>query len=548
MTERDGPDPNPNRRSGAAPNEHVISRKSAVTPCAQPGLIPVTLPYAYAMARLRILPPLPLGIALLCGWATFAKPAFTASLLEGPGSQLLFCDLDGDHLADAVLIDRTNLTIFFQDAKAGFTRKPQQRFQLADQPTVIWPARLGATAESLLLLTSEGVTELHFTNRTDPPTREQIIRQPTIIPDQLDAGEETLVRSFPLSAGTGTDWPLLLVPVADGLEIWQHRGTWQRAQVIQPAGNTQVRPVVDNDNPGYVRSFGLSLSLNDVNGDERDDLMVLREGANGRQIFTLYLQATNGLFDLEPALFYTNTADWRTTLAWMDLNRDGKLDLLASTISDEPSFVPGLQSGKVLVAAYLADAHGRIPPTPQQVFRKQDWSPYLPLVDVDGDGFMDLVLGYIPIDSRDGVRNMITAGQLTLNLKFHFSRPGGGFPEAPDYQRNVPIYFDHDLIWTRDSRLYSEKFLSLNGDFNGDGKKDLLVRDHSDGISVYFFGSRATGFASRADLKLHCPEPVDWWQIQDLNGDRISDLVVKLRDQNVFRVFLSQKDSVQPHR
>jgi hypothetical protein len=515
---------------------------SAVTVFGQLGQIPITQLYPNAMARLRILPPLTLGVAVLCGWPTFAKPAFTASELEGQGSELLFCDLDGDRLADAVLIDRTNLSIFFQDAKAGFTRKPQQAITLADQPTVVWPARLRRKAESLLLLTSDGVTELCFTNRTDPPARQQIIQQPTIIPDNLDAEDETQVRSFPLSASTGTDWPLLLVPVAGGLQVWQHRDTWQPAQVIQPAGNAPIRPVVDNDNPGYVRSFGLSLSLDDVNGEGRDDLMIMREGANGRQIFSLYLQATNGLFNLEPALIYTNTADWRTTLAWMDLNRDGKLDLVASTISDEPSFVPGLQSGKVLVAAYLADGKGRIPPEPQQVFRKQDWSPFLPMVDVDGDGFMDLVLGYIPIDSRDGVRNMITAGKITLNLKFHFFRPGLGFPEAPDYQRNVSIYFDHDLVWTSDSRLYSEKFLSLNGDFNGDGRKDLLVRDHSDGISVYFFGSRASGFAARADLKFHCPEPMDWWQIQDLNGDGISDLVVKLQNQNVFRVFLSGKE------
>jgi len=516
--------------------------ESVVTIFKVAGQIPVTLSYAYAMARLRIFPPLTLGLAVLCGWPAFAKPAFTTSELEGQGSELLWCDLDGDHLADAVLSDRTNLSIFFQDAKAGFTRKPQQQFQLANRPVIVWPARLGRKAESLLLLTSDGVTELRFPNRTDPPVSEPIIQLPTIIPDKLDAEDETGVRFFPLSASTGTDWPLLLVPAADGLQVWQHRGTWQPAQIIRLTGNASILPVMDNDNPGYVRSFGLSLSLDDVNGDGRDDLMVMREGANGRQIYSLYLQETNGLFNSEPALIYTNTADWRTTLAWMDLNRDGKLDLLESTISDEPSFVPGLQSGKVLVAAYLADEHGRIPPKPQQVFRKQDWSPFLPMVDVDGDGFMDLVLGYIPIDSRDGVRNMITTGKITLNLKFHFCRPGVGFPDAPDYQRHVPIYFDHDLVWTPDSRLYSEKFLSLNGDFNGDGKKDLLVRDQSDGISVYFFDSRATGFASHADLKFHCPELMDWWQIKDLNGDGISDLVVKLRNENVFRVFLSQKE------
>jgi len=35
----------------------------------------------------------------------------------------------------------------------------------------------------------------------------------------------------------------------------------------------------------------------------------------------------------------------------------------------------------------------------------------------------------------------------------------------------------------------------VGGDFNGDGKTDLLVRDHSDAISVYFFVSREKGFS-----------------------------------------------------
>jgi hypothetical protein len=135
---------------------------------------------------------------------------------------------------------------------------------------------------------------------------------------------------------------------------------------------------------------------------------------------------------------------------------------------------------------------------------------------------------------------MITEGEFNLNLKFHFYRPGGGFPAEPDCQRNLSIYYDHDLVWTAGQRIYYEKFVSLNGDFNGDGKKDLLVRDHSDAISVYFFHSRETGFSSRADLEFRCPEEVESWQIKDLNGDGLSDLIVKLRDQNVFRIFLSQ--------
>lgn len=487
------------------------------------------------MARLRLCLPFVLGIALLGVSTAFATPTFKSCEIEGGGSDLMCCDLNGDGLDDLVLVDGVDLSIYFQNSTQGFERKPQQHLQLDGRPSLIWPAMLGKKSESLLMMTSDGVTEFDFTDETNPPTRQEIIRQKTIIPEAMD---ETNAMYFPLSAKTGGDWPLLLVPVdGGGLQVWQHQETWRLAQFITNAMDERVTPSIEN--PGYDQSFTLSLNIDDVNHDGRDDLMVVRQvGVN--EIYTLYLQNSNGLFNLAPAFIYTNTDDWHTTLAWTDINGNGRLDLIKSTTSDELSFVPGLPSGKVVVAVYMADEDGRIPATPTQVFRKSDWSNYVPMVDVDGDGFMDLVLGDIPIDSREGLRNIITTKKLALSLHLHFFQPGAGFSNDADYRRTVPIFFGRDLSWSPGDRLYYDKLLSLNGDFNGDGKKDLLVRDHEDRISVYFFNSRETGFSTQADLEFPCPEPMDWWQIRDLNGDGISDLIVKLKDRDLFRVFISQ--------
>jgi len=68
-----------------------------------------------------------------------------------------------------------------------------------------------------------------------------------------------------LSAGTGTNWPLLLVPVSGGLQVWRHGDKWEQAQFIERAVDTQVHPSIRN--PGYSRSFDLSLCVDDVNGD-----------------------------------------------------------------------------------------------------------------------------------------------------------------------------------------------------------------------------------------------------------------------------------------
>src|SRR5262249_47217695 len=149
---------------------------------------------------------------------------------------------------------------------------------------------------------------------------------------------------------------------------------------------------------------------------------------------------------------------------------------------------------KVLVGIYLGDKQGEIPAEPQQVFRKNDWSSALPMVDVDGDGLVDMVMGYIPINAREGFRKVVTAEQVDLNLKIYLCRPGATYPREPDCQRDVLLQFQREFFFTWDRRLYYEQFVNLNGDFNGDGKKDLLVRDGKNEISVYSFISREKGF------------------------------------------------------
>ena len=478
-----------------------------------------------------------------------ARPTFNASEVASPCQQLMICDLDGDGLKDLILMDDTNLSIFYQDPKRGFAREPQQTWQLDPRPCLVWAAKLGGPAGSLLVVTSDGVTELCFTNRTGPPATRQIIRQSTIVPEAMVAADGTNAIYFPLSVETGRDWPLLLVPVADGVQVWstlrgstatedgQHRDEWRQAQGI--TNSIEARLQLSVADPGYTRSLGFDLSVGDVNGDGRDDLMVRR--SNGwTNTYSLYLQQTNGRFALEPALTYADKVEPFSWLCWADLNRDGKVDLIKGVWLNEPSFIPAVPSGKVLVSTYIADEQGRIPAEPQQVFRKNDWTPAVPVVDMDGDGFPDLVLGYSHIEDKEGFRKMITAKKLDYNLRFCFYRPGIGFPKEADCQHDVVIHLDRAEMLD-DLPQYFGRYVKLGGDFNGDGKTDLLVREQSNDISVYFFVSREKGFSPEPDLRFSCPEPVDEWQVADLNHDGVSDLIVKLAKQKGYRILISQK-------
>ncbi len=513
------------------------------------------------MSRRRLLPPVLLGICVMACCTIHAADKFKLSEISGAGSNLLTADLDGDGLKDLLSVDDTHLSVFYQDRNQAFTHEPQLRYQLERRASVIWTARLGRKAESLLVMTSDGVSELDFSNRTAPPNLRPFIRQATILPE---AGSDTNVMCLRLSATNGDGWPLVLLPVAGGLQVWRHDGDWSQSQFIGHTLESTGSPLLPN--PGYSVSDGVDLSIGDLNGDGRDDLIVCRENGSQTITYNVYLQQTNGLFGAErksegskvplspalspqggervtePTLIYQSKMEAHSWLCWTDLNRDGRVDLIRSVWLNEASFEPGLPSGKVVVSTYFADAQGRIPDEPQQVLRKSDWTPSLPVVDLDGDGLPDLVLGYSQLDSREGIRKELTARQLDYSLRFFFQRPGAGFPKEADCQRDLVLHMDQtEYPLSFGLSRYFERCVRLDGDFNGDGKKDLAVREHGDAISIYFFQSREKGFSSKPDLKFSCPKEIDGWVAEDLNGDGVSDMIVKIGKQNGYQIYVSQK-------
>jgi hypothetical protein len=492
------------------------------------------IPYVRSMRTLRKPLRIAVYIVILACPPARATIEFRSSEIESRGSEIVFCDLDGDRLKDILLIDEPNLVLFFQDDTQGFARNPDLVYNLGDAPSVVWPAKLDKNAESLLIMTSEGVAELSFVGRKRPAACRRIITQPTAIPQRLKA---PLVEHFPFSVDTPNDGPVILVPGERDLQLWYHQGAWQHVRSLKDVLETRISAPAPEI--GYDKTTEIDMSIGDINGDRRDDI-VIRTSDMPTCTFAIYTQQPGGSFAAEPTLTFTETWDW-LWYCWLDINRDGRVDLIKNKWIGEPWFLPGTLSGKVIVQIHLANNQGQIPPKPQQVFRKNDWIDSIPIVDLDGDGHVDLILGYNRFDTREGFRKAFMAKRLDFNLRFHFYRPGTGYPEKPDFQRDLEIRLDGhsiDLNWGR--RKYFERFVDLSGDFDGDGHMDLLVRDRSDRISVYSFVSRQAGFEQDAGLHFDYTEPILWFKVVDLNGDGVSDLVMKLKRARAFHVFLSR--------
>jgi len=465
-----------------------------------------------------------------------AKPTFKSYDIKSDYEQIEFLDFDGDGLDDIVLINEPNLVFFFQDSKGGFTTAPNLVYSLADKPSVIWPAKLGNNPGlNILVMTSEGVSILTYVNKNTPPTSTKIINRKTIIPDKC---ENSPIMYLALSAKTTTQPPLIFVPTEKELEIWKHEKQWRHISSLE--GMPETRIWGPNKAAGYTKQYWLNMNIGDLNGDGLDDIVICKDN-NGKTLFNIYYQTKEGTFTLKPSQSYEDEWDWRTWVCLKDINKDGRVDVIKNTWLQEPWFIPGTYSGKVIVQVFISEADGSIPAKAAYTFRKNDWISSIPIVDVDGDGFMDLVLGYGLFDSREGARKSLTAKKLDHNLRVHFYH-SEGFSQKPDCQKDITIHLGHfgmHLTWSR--RHYLETQISVDGDFDGDAERDLLVKDHEDKASVYLFTSRNKGFSKSADIYFNDIRSVEEFITNDLNKDGISDLIVIGSRKDAIKVFLSKR-------
>jgi hypothetical protein len=449
---------------------------------------------------------------------------------------MLFLDFDGDNLDDIVTIDEPNLVFFFQDRKHGFGKGPHLIYSLGDEPSIIWPAKIGNnTDEKILVMTHDGVSTLTYTDRSTPPSKQRIISQHTLIPEDC---EESTVIFLALSANTTKESPSIFVPTESGLQIWQHDNKWHRRHSLQNIPETQIWG--PDEGIGYAKQYLLNMNIADLNSDGLDDVVVCKNN-KGIITFDVYPQNKDGSFGPEPSQSFKDQWDWRSWVSLADINKDGKVDVIKNTWLQEPWFLPGTYSGKVIVRIFLSEADGAIPDKPTFVFRKNDWTSSIPIVDLDGDGFQDIVLGYSLMRGREDIRKSMTAQRIDHYLRMHFYHKGG-YSDRPDCQKDLAIHIGHyGVHLTISQRHYLQTQMSVAGDLDGDGDHDLLVKDMQDKVSVYFFVSRKRGFSKRPNMYFDSIESVERFVADDLNKDGVSDLVVIGPEKAIFKVFLSKR-------
>ena len=225
-----------------------------------------------------------------------------------------------------------------------------------------------------------------------------------------------------------------------------------------------------------------SVTLGDVNGDGKPDLVVANFGSN---TVSVMLGNGNGTFQAQQT-FATGLNPLSATLA--DLNGDGKLDII---VADQ---------GVNRVSVLLGNGNGTF--QAQQTFSTSIIPYSVTVGDVNGDGSPDLVVANF---GNNSVSVLLGNGNGTFLTQQVFNTGTNPF------------------------------FVTL-GDLNSDGKLDLVVANYqSNTVSVLLGNGNGTFQAQQTFATGSYPTSV---AIGDLNGDGKPDLAVANRGGTTVSVLL----------
>lgn len=447
-------------------------------------------------------------VALSARWIT----------LPASASMLRFADVDGDGLADLLVLDPAERTLLnYHQRPDGFPSAPDQVIPLP--PKVAWLAPCDVDVHpglELLMSTAGGLVY----SRQNAGLFE-LERRPLIEASQVFSNFD-----FPFLTLLNTNKPGTndLIPlISAGQAVPYHRDSayeWSPGTplTLHAAPATWSVSLDPWDTPWTLgptpaRRLEVSQSVrarHSPNRDQEPETEAIRK----------LMDEMSKSGEEEPP-----------RLERADVNGDGREDLVLWQTKASP--IP-----KTDVCIFLRGADQQLPERPTQVLRCRGFpipigSLYQasPVRDLDGDGVCELVLLEFKtsILSADGVVETFLSHGIDWALTIRTFQHGtfSGSPEA-----SVPV-----------KGVLPSQFLGvwgylIQGDFNGDGRLDLLIRRSETQWNVFFSTADGRWFEPQPALTFEAPAR-GYMEIKDLNGDGLSDIIWHDPDRHRCAIYMS---------
>ncbi|MFH0794563.1 MAG: VCBS repeat-containing protein [bacterium] len=459
-------------------------------------------------------------------------------------------DVDGDGRIDFVRQRGERIEVYLQKPRAGFEDAPSLAWDLPQDVALFSFAPLGDKGRRFVTFGSEGVAIVPPSKGRDNASSQTLwlVHEPLL----LQRGD------LPLRRGTGfVQWEndpvgLLVVPRAEGWTLHRRAGplAYDRCDLlpttVQPRLGRWVNVEIPGENnlrsfyPGDSKRKDRTLRVGeetsfyhesyvfaDLDGDGRPeavsewaDKLIRQPDERGKY------RDLSDPFEVPSLNDETGKVEVSSNIRELilggelvDVNGDGILDHL-ETKSDSSEMNPRTE-----FRLFLGEKPFKIAQEPAQTLRIGALTIpgfSTPLCDLNRDGMLDLAMIWLdikPYSPQEAVRDFLDQG-IDGELRFFLYRKGKGWPSRPDVTKKVRVSFD----------LFGFNFwgwpqVSLNQDFDGDGRPDLAVKTNKQETQIFLQRKEKTEFENQPAARVKTSHPFVGLNCKDLNADGRDDLI-----------------------
>jgi hypothetical protein len=453
-------------------------------------------------------------------------------------TEVLLEDLNGDGRKDLILLLGREVRIYFQRENGSFPGEPDQRFRIDPRAVIMDIGNLlgegktkeiafiredGVYAYPLLPPEKPGDFPSYFLKAKRVLAAETLLRRPS--------DDEVRRKEF-IRDVDGDGLPDILVPERGGFGVYRNLGAGKFAE-RQPlyAPPTAIVNVGTPELSSHLMAsyFFANPTVADFDACGRPEVVMAQD-----QWLSVFRSSAEGKLSPAPVVvleipgqkaFSMDSEkpfelDFTMPLVLKDLNNDHRIDAALTHVGTGTTRI--FLNGPDPVEAFKK---------PARVVRAKGVTFLAFFVDLDGDKLEDMILPRMDKIGIWSILKAVVTKSVPVEAQFFYARKtGDAYPEEPDFQRNfeipISIHSKGDGLDVGTSLI-----VSLDGDFDGDGLKDLVNRTENDKIAIYPGLPGRGGVSETPAVELDITNTDDFRfvlpMVEDLNGDGRADLVLR---------------------